>query len=45
MAEKQVNPFAPNAPFIYALETSEKVKVFWRFQGVEKACIGNEWVN
>ena len=32
-------PFVPNAPFLYPLKT------FWCFQGVEKGCIGNEWVN
>ena len=35
----------PNAPFLYHLKTSENRKVFWCFQGVEKGCIGNEWVN
>ena len=33
----QFNPFVPNAPFLY-------LTVFWCFQGVEKGCIGNEWV-
>ena len=33
----RVNPFVPNAPFLYSL-------VFWCFQVVEKGCIGNEWV-
>ena len=37
-----VNPFAPNAPFLYPLKTSENLK---GFQGVEKGCTGNEWVN
>ena len=40
-----VNPFVPIAPFLYPLKTSENRKVFWCFQGVEKGCIGNEWVN
>ena len=40
----KVNPFVPNAPFLYPLKTSENVKVFWGFQGVEKGCIGNKWV-
>ena len=31
------NPFVPNAPFLYPLKIC--------FQGVEKGCIGNEWVN
>ena len=44
-AVKAFNPFVPNAPFFYPLKTSEYRKVFWRFQGVEKGCIGNEWVN
>ena len=39
-----VNPFVPNAPFLYPLKTSENRKVFWCFQGVEKGCIENEWV-
>ena len=37
---KFFNPFVPNAPFIYPLKTSEGC-----FQGVEKGCIGNKWVN
>ena len=40
----QTNPFVPNAPFLYPLKTSENLKVFWCFQGVEKRCIGNKWV-
>ena len=36
---KLVNPFVPNAPFLYPLKTSENRK------GVEKGCIGNKWVN
>ena len=40
-----VNPFVPNAPFLYPLKTSENQKVLRCFQGVEKGCIGNEWVN
>ena len=39
------NPFAPNAPFPYPLTPSETLTIFWCFQGVEKGCIGNEWVN
>ena len=37
----------PMHPFPTAwkhLKTSENRKVFWCFQGVEKGCIGNEWV-
>ena len=37
--------FVPNAPFLYPLNTSENRKVFWCFQGVEKECSGNKWVN
>ena len=40
-----INPFAANAPFLYVLKTSEIPTVFWWFQGVEKGCIGNKWVN
>ena len=39
-----LNPFAPNSCFHYPLKTSEKHKIFWCFQGVERLCIGNEWV-
>ena len=39
------NPFVPNASFLYPLNTSENRKVFWCIQGVEKGCIGNEWVH
>ena len=39
-----VNPFVPNAPFLYPLKTSENSKVFRCFEGVEKRCIGNKWV-
>ena len=38
------NPFVPNAFFLYPLKSSENLAVFWCFQGVEKGCIGNEWV-
>ena len=40
-----LNPFVPNAPFYYPLNTSENLPVFWCIQGVEKGCIGNKWVN
>ena len=39
------NLFVCNAPFLYPLKISENLKVFWCFQGVEKWCIGNKWVN
>ena len=39
-----INPFVPNAPFSYPLKTRENRMVFWCFQGVEKGCIGYEWV-
>ena len=42
--KKCVNPFVHNVPFLYLLKTSEILTAFWCFQGVEKACIGNEWV-
>ena len=41
---EKVNPFVPNAPFLYTLETSENLTVFSCFQGVEKGCIANECV-
>ena len=39
-----LNPFVPDALFFQPLKTSENLAVFWCFQGVEKGCIGNEWV-
>ena len=39
-----INPFVLNAPFLYPLKTSENLTAFWCFQGIEKGCIGNEWV-
>ena len=35
----------PIHPFSTPLKTSENLTVFRCFQGVEKGCIGNEWVN
>ena len=40
-----MNPFVPNAPCPYPLKTSKNRQVFSCFQGVEKDCIGSEWVN
>ena len=37
------NSFVPNVPFLQPLKTSEKV--FWRFQRIQKGCIGNKWVD
>ena len=31
--------------FVYTMKTSKNITVFWCFQGVEKECIGNKWVN
>ena len=42
--ELNINPFVPNALFLYPLKISENCKVFWCFQGVEIGCIGNKWV-
>ena len=39
-----INPFIPNAPFLYPLKTPENNKVFSCDQWVEKGCIGNKWV-
>ena len=39
---KTINPFVPNAPFLYPLKTSEIFMVL--FLGLEKGCIGNRWV-
>ena len=40
----QFNTFVPNASFLYPLEISENLTVFWCFQGAEKRCIGSELV-
>ena len=42
---KSINPFVPNATFLYPLKISENLRVFGCFLGVEKGCIGNKWVN
>ena len=44
-APSNFNPFVPNAHFLNPLKTSENRKVFLCFQGVEKACTGNKWIN
>ena len=40
-----VNPFFPNAPFLYHLKTSANLTIFWCFQAAKKGCNGNELVN
>ena len=40
-----LKPFVSNVPFLYPLKTSRNLTVFWCFQGVQKACIGNKRVN
>ena len=40
-----LNPFVPNAPFLYPLQTSENRKVFRCFQGVEKGALGTNGFN
>ena len=35
-----LNPFVPNAPFLYPLKASENLTVFRCFQGVEKGALG-----
>ena len=37
----RINPFVPNAPLLYPWKQQKTV----RFSGVEKGCIGDEWVN
>ena len=37
-----LNLIVPNASFLCPLKTTT---VFWCFQGVEKGCIWNDWVN
>ena len=39
-----LNPFIPNAPFLYPMKASENLMVLC-FQGVEKGFIGYEWAN
>ena len=40
-----INPFFPNASFLYPLKTSENLTFFWCFHGVEKGCTGKKLVN
>ena len=40
-----INPYLPNAPFLYSLKTSENLAVFGCFQGLGKGCVENKWVN
>ena len=37
--------FPMHPSFLYPLKTSKNLTVFWCFQGFEKGCIGNKWVN
>ena len=39
-----LNPFVPNALFLYPLKTSENYAVFWCFQGVRKGAL-EKWIN
>ena len=43
MTTAQFHPFVPNAPFLFTLKTPYAFPLC--FQGVEKGCIRNEWVN
>ena len=38
-------PIRSQCTLLYPLKTSENLTVFRCFQGIEKRCIGNEWVN
>ena len=42
--QEWINPFVPNAPFLYPLKTPEYCKVFRFSLGLEKGCIRNKWV-
>ena len=39
-----INPFVPNAPFLYSLKTLENLKIFSCFQVIENGWIGKEQV-
>ena len=41
---RYINSLVPNSPFLYPLKHRKTLTVFWCFQGIEKGCIGNEWV-
>ena len=43
MLHSSVNPFFPNA-LLYPLKAQKNLQFFRCFQGVEKGCIGNNWV-
>ena len=40
-----INPFVPNATFLYPLKTSENRKVSYCFQRIAKGCIESKYVN
>ena len=43
-----INPFIPNASFLYPLKTSENRNVFWCFlvfSGGREKMLGNKWIN
>ena len=35
-----INPLQPSVAFLYPLKTSENLRVFWCFQGVQKSNTG-----
>ena len=35
-----LNPFVPNAPFLYPLKSSENLTIFWCVQGYRKGALG-----
>ena len=45
LAIATLNPFVPDVTFLYPRKTLGNPTVFWCFQGVERGCIGNEWVH
>ena len=45
LGKEKLTHFFPMQSFFTPWKYQKNRKVFWCFQGVEKGCIGNEWVN
>ena len=44
ITSKVLNPFVPNAPFLYPLKTLENFTVFWCLRGKRKVALGKNWL-
>ena len=44
-ANNFLNPFVPNAPFLYPLKTSQNLTVFYKFRGQRKGALETNGLN